>query len=140
MTTMTMDNKLDSKKIPQVNKELSFNDNVVAKVAAHAASDIEGVLDLKGSMMDNMTNMFTSSDTRGVNVDVSDDQEVAVSFEAILEYGKSAPVIFDRVVNTVCKTIPELTGLKVTEVKMNVKDMVTREEWNEQNKKDDDNK
>ena len=43
-----------------------------------------------------------------ISVDVSDDAEVAVSFEAILEYGKSAPAIFDRVVNTVCKTIPEL--------------------------------
>ncbi|MCI1688111.1 MAG: Asp23/Gls24 family envelope stress response protein [Schleiferilactobacillus harbinensis] len=134
MTTATMDNK----QMTGVNKELSFNDNVIAKVAVHAASDIEGVLDLKGSMMDNMTNMFTSGDTRGVSVDVSDDAEVAVSFEAILEYGKSAPAIFDRVVNTVCKTIPELTGLKVTEVKMNVKDMLTREEWTEETKKNDD--
>ncbi|KRL13929.1 Asp23/Gls24 family envelope stress response protein [Schleiferilactobacillus perolens] len=133
MTTATM----DPKAMTNVNKELSFNDNVVAKVAARAASDIDGVLDLKGNMMDNMTNMFTSGDTRGVSVDVQENQEVAVSFDAVLEYGKSAPAIFDRVVATVCKTIPELTGLKVTEVKMDVKDMLTREEWNESNKQED---
>ncbi|MDK2820972.1 MAG: hypothetical protein PWP31_937 [Clostridia bacterium] len=47
-------------------------------------------------------------------------EEVAVDLKVILQYGKSAPKIYENVVKEIQKAVYNMTGLKVVEVNMTV--------------------
>ena len=63
-----------------------------------------------------------------MDVDLSDDQNVSVSLDATVRYGENAPEIFNKVTMAIVKNVRPMTGLNVTEVKMTVKDMLTKDE------------
>lgn len=56
--------------------------------------------------------------------------------DAILEYGKNAQAIFDKMIDKITSAVKEITNMEVSEIKLNVKDVLTREEWAEKNNRD----
>lgn len=117
---------------------LTFNENVLAKITGKTADTVDGVLTLEGNFIDKMTDKLSNADdpTQGVDVDIDQDEhQVKLHLEAILEYGKNAQTVFDKLVSKVTAAINDMTNMHVEEIKLNVKDMLTREEWAEQNKK-----
>ncbi|KAA9299718.1 MULTISPECIES: Asp23/Gls24 family envelope stress response protein [Aerococcus] len=64
----------------------------------------------------------------GVNAEVGK-VEVAVDLDIVVAYGKEIPKIFDEIVENVNKRIHEATGLEVVEVNVNVRDIMTEEEY-----------
>ncbi|XVG95498.1 Asp23/Gls24 family envelope stress response protein [Eubacteriales bacterium KG127] len=129
-------------KVEEVQKEreiekktdtLTFDDYVIEKIAAIAARDIPGVLELKGGFLSGITEAFaasTDTNTQGVSVEI-DEKNVVVDLKAILEYGQSAPKIFSKVKNTIKEKVFEMTGLQVTAVNMKVSDIMTEKEFNQ---------
>lgn len=112
---------------------LTFDDYVIEKIAAIAARDIPGVLELKGGFFSGITEAFasnTDTNTQGVSVEV-DENNVVVDLKAILEYGQSAPRIFTKVKQTIKEKVKEMTGLNVTAVNMKVSDIMTEKEFNQ---------
>ncbi|RXT24987.1 alkaline-shock protein [Lacticaseibacillus chiayiensis] len=134
---------MDNNKQNGIKKELKFDDAVIAKIVGITCNEVEGVYSLEGGMMANITDMFTKDEdpTKGVSVDLSDDKDVSVSLDATVRYGENVPDIFNKVTMAVAKNVRQMTGLNVTEVKMTVKDMLTREEIarNEAKDKEKDN-
>ncbi|RXT58907.1 Asp23/Gls24 family envelope stress response protein [Lacticaseibacillus chiayiensis] len=134
---------MDNNKQNGIKKELKFDDAVIAKIVGITCNEVEGVYSLEGGMMANITDMFTKDEdpTKGVSVDLSDDEDVSVSLDATVRYGENVPDIFNKVTMAVAKNVRQMTGLNVTEVKMTVKDMLTREEIarNEAKDKEKDN-
>ena len=114
----------------QIEKELNFSDGVIEKIAGHTVHDIDGVLELSGGMMSQLADRFRdeADPTKGVDADI-DDQEVTIELDAILEYGKSAPDIFEQTTDQIAKSVHKMTGLNVTKIKMNVSDLLTKKEW-----------
>ncbi len=121
---------MDNTKNAGINKELKFDDAVIAKIVGITCNEVEGVYSLEGGMMANITDMFSKDEdpTKGVDVDLSDDQNVSVSLDATVRYGENAPEIFNKVTMAIVKNVRQMTGLNVTEVKMTVKDMLTKDE------------
>ena len=121
---------MDNTKNAGINKELKFDDAVIAKIVGITCNEVEGVYSLEGGMMANMTDLFSKDEdpTKGVDVDLSDDQNVSVSLDATVRYGENAPEIFNKVTMAIVKNVRQMTGLNVTEVKMTVKDMLTKDE------------
>lgn len=121
---------MDNTKNAGINKELNFDDAVIAKIVGITCNEVEGVYSLEGGMMANMTDFFRKDEdpTKGVDVDLSDDQNVSVSLDATVRYGENAPEIFNKVTMAIVKNVRQMTGLNVTEVKMTVKDMLTKDE------------
>lgn len=64
----------------------------------------------------------------GVNAEVGK-VEVAVDLDIVVAYGKEIPKIFDEIVENVNKRIHEATGLEVVEVNVNVRDIMTEEDY-----------
>ncbi|AUO14301.1 Asp23/Gls24 family envelope stress response protein [Priestia megaterium] len=109
---------------------LTFEDQVIKKIAGIAANEIKGILSMSGGFMSGLTDRFRSTEdiTKGINAEVGEKQ-VALDLKVIVEYGKNVPAIFSETVNNVKKSVHEMTGLEVVEVNMHVEDVMTRSEF-----------
>ncbi len=133
-----IEEKKEEKEIEKRTDTLQFDDYVIEKIAAIAARDIPGVLELKGGFFSGITEAFSAStdtNTQGVSVEV-DENNVVVDLKAILEYGQSAPRIFTKVKDTIREKVREMTGLNVTSVNMKVSDIMTEKEYRQAQSKD----
>ena len=109
---------------------LTFEDQVIKKIAGIAANEIKGILSMSGGFMSGLTDRFRSTEdiTKGINAEVGKKQ-VALDLNVIVEYGKNVPAIFSKTVNNVKKSVHDMTGLEVVEVNMHVEDVMTRSEF-----------
>jgi len=109
---------------------LTFEDQVIKKIAGIAANEIKGILSMSGGFMSGLTDRFRSTEdiTKGINAEVGEKQ-VALDLKVIVEYGKNVPAIFSKTVNNVKKSVHDMTGLEVVEVNMHVEDVMTRSEF-----------
>ncbi|MDT2046311.1 Asp23/Gls24 family envelope stress response protein [Priestia aryabhattai] len=114
--------------------KLTFEDQVIKKIAGIAANEIKGILSMSGGFMSGLTDRFRNSEdiTKGVQAEVGEKQ-VALDLKVIVEYGKNVPTIFNETVTNVKKAVHEMTGLEVVEVNMHVEDVMTREEFETKN-------
>ena len=78
-----------------------------------------------GEFVDNITG--GASRTRGLSVDVGE-QQAAADITVNVEYGRSIPKVTQAVRERVIKRVENLTGLEVTEVNIQVNDVILPEE------------
>lgn len=110
--------------------KLVIDEVVVEKIAAYATQKIDGIVEMKGNLLSTIQEGLGGEDrTKGVNADIEDDQHASVELSVILEYGKSAVEVFDRIKKVVGKSIKEMTGLDVEEMTVHVVDVMTRDEY-----------
>ncbi|CAM2931802.1 Asp23/Gls24 family envelope stress response protein [Levilactobacillus brevis] len=132
-----MDKQSETKKI------VTFDDTVLEKIAGKTASEVDGVLSLQGNLIDNLSDRLTAGDRpqSGVDIDLDDQQKtVAIELDAILEYGKHAEEILTKVTSKISSAVTTMTGYQVTEVKLQVKDMLTKDEWQQRQQSSSDKK
>ncbi|WP_047021393.1 Asp23/Gls24 family envelope stress response protein [Levilactobacillus brevis] len=132
-----MDKQSETKKI------VTFDDTVLEKIAGKTASEVDGVLSLQGNLIDNLSDRLTAGDRpqSGVDIDLDDQQKtVAIELDAILEYGKRAEEILTKVTSKISSAVTTMTGYQVTEVKLQVKDMLTKDEWQQRQQSSSDKK
>ncbi|MFD1485118.1 Asp23/Gls24 family envelope stress response protein [Lacticaseibacillus baoqingensis] len=119
---------------------LHFDDHVLEKIVALTAQEIPGVYRLEGNLITNVADKLrkTPNQTKGVAIDMPDDDHVQVTLDAILHYGQAAQDVFAEVTEAITERVLELTGLTVDKIDMTVKDMLTDAEIAEQENKDRD--
>lgn len=101
---------------------------VVAKIAARAAREVNGVHELVasgfGSAVAGFAEQVTGSNisTSGVNVNVANNQ-ATVSVGMTVDYGVSIPQVADAVRNNIINRVQSMTGLTVQAVNIDVTDL-----------------
>ena len=115
---------------------LSIDGGVVEKIVAMTAREVDGVLQLKGNLINSLPGLRGSDTTKGVSVEMSGDDACTVNIAVILEYGKSAPRVFQELHDKVAGAIETMTGLKVTAVNVRVTNVLTRAEIEGSRRKD----
>lgn len=95
-------------------------DDVVAMIAALAATEVEGV----ASMAGNVTHEFLSrvgvkNATKGTRVEVLQ-KKVKVDLAITIEYGYNIPATCQRVQAKVKNAVENMTGLDVTDVNIRI--------------------
>jgi uncharacterized alkaline shock family protein YloU len=105
-----------------------ISDSVVAKIAAEAAREIEGVHELvplgAGATIAGFAGRLARSDQRssGVNVEVGQ-REAAVDLNMTVDYGVNIPQLAEAVRQNIMERIHAMTGLVVKEVNINAADL-----------------
>ncbi|MBW4084565.1 Asp23/Gls24 family envelope stress response protein [Paenibacillus sp. S150] len=115
--------------------KLTFENQVIKKIAGLASNEIDGILSMSGGFMSGLTNLLRSTEdiTKGIGAEVGELQ-VAIDLKVIVEYGKNVPAIFQDAVSKIKKAMYDMTGLEVVEVNMHVEDVMTRAEFEAKSK------
>jgi len=116
----------------------TIQDSVVTANISMAAEEIDGVVTSHGGVklpgdtsptvgefVDNITG--GSSRTRGLSVDVGE-QQAAADLTVNVVYGRSIPQLTKAVRDHVIERVENLTGLEMTEVNIQVNDVILPEE------------
>ena len=109
---------------------LTYSNGVIEKIVAMATREVPHVLGMKGNLMHFVQEQFGAENlTKGVTVEVTDDNRVVVNISVIIEYGAYAPAIFDDVKERVTERLAAMTGLEVAGVNLRIEDVITPEEY-----------
>ena len=109
---------------------LTYSNGVIEKIVAMATREVPHVLGMKGNLMHFVQEQFGAENlTKGVTVEVTDDNRVVVNISVIIEYGCFAPAIFEDVKERVTERLGAMTGLEVAGISLRIEDVVTREEY-----------
>ena len=115
----------------------TIQDSVVTAIISKAAEEVDGVTTSHGGVrlpgdtsptvgefVDNITG--GASRTRGLSVDVGE-RQTAADITINVEYGRSIPQVTQAVRERIIERVQNLTGLEVTEVNVQVNDVILQE-------------
>ena len=120
----------DDEEADESEDSLTYSNGVIEKIVAMATREVPHVLGMKGNLMHFVQEQFGAENlTKGVTVEVTDDNRVVVNISVIIEYGAYAPAIFDDVKARVTERLAAMTGLEVAGIKLRIEDVITPEEY-----------
>jgi uncharacterized alkaline shock family protein YloU len=98
-----------------------IHNNVIAVIAHEAADRVPGVVELSGTLVDDLVDIIGKRPRdRGVRVAVESGNTIVVELTAVLEYGVYIPEVCGKLQLEVRKSIEELTGKRVQAVNISV--------------------
>lgn len=126
----------DEDELEDTEDSLTYSNGVIEKIVAMATREVPHVLGMKGNLIHFFQEQLGAEDlTKGVSVEVTDDNRVVVNISVIIEYGCYAPAIFEDVKERVTDRLVSMTGLEIAGINLRIEDVVTREEYNESKKR-----
>jgi uncharacterized alkaline shock family protein YloU len=100
---------------------VEIHNNVIAVIAHEAANRVPGVVELSGTLVDELVDIIGKrTRDRGVRVAVDSENTIIVKLTAVLEYGVYIPEVCGKLQLEVRKSIEELTGKRVQAVNISV--------------------
>ena len=104
--------------------EVRIADEVVAIIAGLAASEVKGVASMAGNTTRELIEKLgMKSLSKGVKLSI-EDQEVSVAINVNMKYGYNVPQTSTEIQDKVKTAIETMTGLTVTDVKINIVNVV----------------
>ena len=128
--TVDADADDDDEELVESEDSLTYSNGVIEKIVAMATREVPHVLGMKGNLMHFVQEQFGAENlTKGVSVEVTDDNRVVVNISVIIEYGAYAPDIFEEVKECVTERLGAMTGLEVSGINLRIEDVLTPEEY-----------
>ena len=118
-------------------ESIQISDDVVAKIAGVAVSEVKGVSGKASGFAGGISEVLSGKKnlSKGIKVDV-DNKEVKVDVNIVVEYGVRIPDVAFEIQNRVKKAVETMTGLKVTTVNVHVQGINTKMENEEESKEE----
>lgn len=130
VVTVDADADDDDEELVESEDSLTYSNGVIEKIVAMATREVPHVLGMKGNLMHFVQEQFGAENlTKGVSVEVTDDNRVVVNISVIIEYGAYAPDIFEGVKERVTERLGAMTGLEVAGINLRIEDVLTPEEY-----------
>lgn len=98
---------------------IKVSSEVIGSIAMLAATEIEGIIGLKGNLVNKIAELFGKKYERGVKVEINE-KDVRINLSIIIQYGTIIPEVAAKVQQNVKKRIEDLVGLNVVRVDVNV--------------------
>lgn len=100
--------------------EVKIASDVVAAIAALAATEVDGVHSMAGNITNELIGKFGMKNlSKGVKV-LMENGTVRVDMAVVVDYGYSIPVVSGQIQEKVSQQIENMTGLVVPEVNVRV--------------------
>lgn len=107
---------------------IQISPRVLEIIAGIAASEIDGVSKMYGSFANSVSELLGRSDRRrGVKLS-SNDEKLSLDVDVYVEYGVSVPKVAAMIQDKVKQQITLMTDIKVKEVNVHIKGIVTSKE------------
>ena len=108
--------------ITTANGNVTIDENVIAKYAGTVAVGCFGIVGMAAiSMKDGLVKLLKKESlTKGIHVDVDQNNEVTLNFHVIIAYGVSIFTVSDNLVHSVKYEVEQFTGLKVKKINVYV--------------------
>lgn len=106
--------------------KVNIAEEVIASIAGIAASEVEGLGRMKGSVAEQVVGIFGGRQ-KGVETELKDDS-VAISLKVAIQYGHPIHQIAQKIQTKVKNDVEEMTGLKVSSVDVYVQKLQLPEE------------
>lgn len=107
---------------------VKISDDVIATIASLAASEIEGVSKMSGSMTENLTEMLGKKNfSKGIKVQLEEDTVEVDVFLSVV-YGSIIQEVAEKVQENVKKAIESMTEFKVMTVNVHVQSVTEPEQ------------
>lgn len=115
-----------------VNGALTYDDKVIQKIIGIALEHVDGLLTVDGGFFSNIAEKLVNTDnvTSGISTEVGKKQ-VAVDLDIVVEYGRNIPEVAEQVKEVIEREVSNMTQLEVIEVNINVVDVKTVAEYEE---------
>lgn len=100
---------------------IHISQDVIATIAAVAASEVEGVYALGSSQGGDIAELFgRKNSAKAVRLSINENEEICVECNVVALYGYSVVELAKNVQENVCSAIESMTALKVASVDINV--------------------
>ena len=117
---------IEIQEIEENHEGIKISNDVVAVIAGVAVSEVPGVASMSGGFAGGISEVLSGKKnlSKGIKVD-SDEKEVKIDVNIIVEYGSRIPDVAFEIQNRVKKSVENMTGLKVAEVNVHVQGVKT---------------
>lgn len=93
---------------------------VIEVIAGIAASEIEGVAEMRGNFAAGVVERFgRKNHGKGVKVDLSDDG-IVIDVYCVIEFGVSIPTVAQKVQDNIRQALLNMTALEINEINIHV--------------------
>ena len=108
------------------NTNIKIADDVIAVIAGAAASEVSGVASMAGGFAGEISEVFSGKKNfaKGIKVEATE-KEAKIDVNIIVEFGSRIPDVAFEIQNRVKKAVENMTGIKVTDVNVNVQGVNT---------------
>jgi len=105
---------------------IKISNDVVAVIAGVAVSEVSGVCSMSGGFAGGISEVLKGKKNlaKGIKVEATE-KSAKIDVNIIVEYGSRIPDVAYEIQNRVKKAVENMTGLKVTEVNVNVQGVNT---------------
>ena len=105
---------------------IKISNDVVAVIAGVAVSEVSGVYGMSGGFAGGISEVLKGKKNLAKGIKVESTEKTAkIDVNIIVEYGTRIPDVAFEIQNRVKKAVENMTGLKVTEVNVNVQGVNT---------------
>ena len=93
---------------------ISINNNVIAIIAHETAKKVPGVVELQGSLADDLAGIIgKKSKDKGIRVEKEGEELLTIDLTVVLEFGVKIPSICVQLQTAVKEAVEDMTGQKV---------------------------
>ena len=102
--------------------KVSISSEVVAQYAGSTAVECFGIVGMAAvSMKDGLVKLLKGDSlTRGIKVEIDNDNKIELDFHVIVSYGVSISTVADNLIENVKYKVSEFTGLEIKKINIHV--------------------
>lgn len=104
----------------QESGSVMISEDVVATIAEHAVSDVEGIVGIVTKPGADIADLISKNWGKGIKILIAEDNSLTIDCNISISYGQSVVDIAESVQSAVINAVESMTGVQVTAVNVNV--------------------
>lgn len=98
--------------------DILIDESVIAKYAGTTAVECFGIVGMAAvSMADGLVKLLKKDSlTKGINVEISEDNRITIDFHVIVSYGVNILSVTDNLIDNVKYKVEDFTGLEIEKI------------------------